>query len=110
MIQTEPEHDSLTGRWEGSFEFQSQKTNMAVDFSANKISISQQGLQNYPIEDISYEAPEISFKVALGASWRKPCSESSTRVNRRLPPGLCSGSSWKPAVALRTPARREPQP
>jgi pimeloyl-ACP methyl ester carboxylesterase len=68
MNQTEREHDSLTGRWEGSFEFRSQKTNMAVDFSAKKISIPQQGLQNYPIEDVSYEAPEISFKVALAGT------------------------------------------
>jgi hypothetical protein len=68
MNQTEREHDSPTGRWEGSFEFRSQKTNMAVDFSAKKISIPQQGLQNYPIEDVSYEAPGISFKVALAGT------------------------------------------
>jgi len=41
---------------------------MAVDFSADTISIPQQGLQNYPIEEINREAPEISFKVALGAT------------------------------------------
>jgi pimeloyl-ACP methyl ester carboxylesterase len=68
MNQTEREHDSPTGRWEGSFEFRSQKTNMAVDFSAKKISIPQQGLQNYPIEDISNEAQEVSFKLTLGGT------------------------------------------
>jgi pimeloyl-ACP methyl ester carboxylesterase len=66
MNQTEIEHDSPTGRWDGSFEYQSQKIKMAVDFSTDTISIPQQGLQNYPIEEISREVPEISFKVALG--------------------------------------------
>lgn len=68
MNQTKPDHDSLAGRWEGSFEFQSQKTNMIVDFSAKTISIPQQGLQHYPIEDISNEAHKVSFKLALGGT------------------------------------------
>jgi pimeloyl-ACP methyl ester carboxylesterase len=68
MNQSEREIDSLTGRWEGSFEFQSQITNMNVDFSAKKISIPQQGLQNYPIEDIRNEEQAVTFKLALGGT------------------------------------------
>ena len=57
MNKNEQEQDSLTGRWEGSFEFQKQKqkVNMIVDFGADTISIPQQGLQNYP--SATAEAP-----------------------------------------------------
>jgi len=50
-------NSTLAGRWEGSFEFQDQKTNLAVDFKTKTISIPQQGVQGYPIENFSFDAP-----------------------------------------------------
>jgi pimeloyl-ACP methyl ester carboxylesterase len=70
MEQKESDGNTLAGRWEGSFEFQSLKINMAVDFSQNTISIPQQGLQNYPIEEVTYDAPKVSFTLALGGGVR----------------------------------------
>jgi len=43
---------------------------MFVDFGTSTISIPQQGLQNYPIENLSYDAPYVSFTLALGGTVR----------------------------------------
>jgi pimeloyl-ACP methyl ester carboxylesterase len=70
MDRKEQSLESLTGRWEGSFEFQTRETGMTVDFNAKTIGIPEQGVQNCPLEDIKTEASELSFKLALGGTVR----------------------------------------